>query len=177
MDLLETMLHRRSTRSYIGEHVSEEQLGRILAAGQSGASGKGLYPWEFVVVRAPETLARLAECRAQGAGSTVSAADAAIVVVGDTERSDTWVEDCSSALTNMHLMADSMGLASCWIQGRLRFAKDGRTTDEAVRELLGVPEPFRLEGLLALGVPKAHPAPHTLADVDRAKIHWERFER
>lgn len=175
MDLLETMLHRRSTRIYTGEHVSDEQLERVLAAGQSGASGKGLYPWQFVVVRDPETLAALADCRKQGAGRTVSAADAAIVVFGDAERSDIWIEDCSCALTNMHLMADSMGLASCWIQGRLRHAKDGRTTDEAARELLGVPDPYRLEGLLALGVPMKHPAPHTLADVDRTKIHWERF--
>ena len=175
MDLLETMLHRRSARSYTGEPVTDEQLRRVLAAGQTGASGKALYPWEFVVVRDPEALARLADCRKQGAGRTVSAASAVIVVLGDAERSDIWVEDCSCALTNMHLMADSMGLASCWIQGRLRHAKDGRTTDEAVRELLGVPEPYRLEGMLALGVPKQHPAPHTLDDVDQAKIHWERF--
>lgn len=175
MDLLETMLHRRSTRSYTGEPVSDEQLRRILAAGQSGASGKGLYPWEFVVVQNRETLARLADCRKQGAGRTVSAASAAIVVFGDAEKSDIWIEDCSCALTNMHLMADSMGLASCWIQGRLRHAKDGRATDEAVRELLGVPDPYRLEGLLAIGVPKQHPAPHTLADVDESKIHWGRF--
>lgn len=175
MDLLETMLHRRSVRAYTGEPVSREQLDRILAAGQSGASGKGLYPWQFVVVTDRADLERLATARAAGAGRTVSAAEAVICVFGDAGKSDIWIEDCSGALSNMHLMADSMGLASCWIQGRLREAKDGRATDAFVRDMLGVPDPYRLEGMLAIGVPKAHPAPHTLADVDQGKIHWGRF--
>lgn len=175
MSLLETMLHRRGTRRYNGEPVTCGQLEQILAAGQSGASGKGLYPWQFVVVQDPAALKALAESRAVGAGKTVSEAQAVIAVFGDDEKSDVWIEDCSGALSNMHLMADSMGLASCWIQGRLRFAGDGRTTEDAVRELLGVPAPYRFEGMLAVGVPAVHPEPHTLADIDQSKIHWEKF--
>ena len=175
MNLLETMLHRRSTRTYTGDHVTKEQLDKVLAAGQSGASGKALYPWQFVVVQNRDTIALLADSRERGAGNTVALADAVIAVFGNAQKSDIWIEDCSGALSNMHLMADSLGLASCWIQGRLRLAKDGRSTDECVRELLGVPSPYHLEGMLALGVPKAHPAPHTLDDVDQSKIHWEHF--
>ena len=175
MTLLDTMLHRRSTRRYNGEPVTRGQLDQILAAGQSGASGKGLYPWQFVVVQDRDTIVKLAQARAVGAGKTVSEAQAVICVFGDTEKSDIWIEDCSGALSNMHLMADALGLASCWIQGRLRLDAEGRTTDEVVRELLGVSEPYHLEGMLPVGVPADHPAPHTLADIDQSKIHWERF--
>ena len=50
----------------------------------------------------------------------LAGADLAVVVVGDEERSDTWTEDCSVVMENMHLMASVLGVGSCWIQIRLR---------------------------------------------------------
>lgn len=35
-------------------------------------------------------------------------------------KTDVWTEDCSIAMSNMHLVADSLGLGSCWIQERCR---------------------------------------------------------
>ena len=74
-------------------------------------------------------------------------AQCAIVVIGDETEQDVWIEDCSVAMANMHLMASSLGIGSCWVQGRLRNA-DEKTTEEFVRERLGFPENYRLEAIL-----------------------------
>ena len=102
-------------------------------------------------------------------------ADCAVVVVGDTEKTDVWTEDCSAAMTNMHLMADCLGVGSCWVQGRLREASDGRTTEEFIRDLLGIPDQYGVEAVLSLGMPKDHPAAYSLDELPMEKVHRERF--
>lgn len=174
MGLLDIMQKRRSVRTYTGEPVSEEKVTSILQAGLLSASGKAIRPWEFIVVRNKETLAAMAECRVAGS-KMLSAADCAIVVLGDEEKSDVWVEDCSVAMANMHLMADSLGVGSCWIQGRLREAPGERTTEEYLRELLKFPENFRLEAILSLGMPKNHPEAYELEKLSMEKVHREVF--
>lgn len=174
MELLNIMKNRRSVRTYTGEAVTEEQIEKILQAALLSASGKAIRPWEFVVVKNKETLAKLAESRAMGAGM-LTGADCAIVVIADADKSDVWTEDCSIAMANMHLMADALGLGSCWIQGRLRMAADGRTTEEYTRELLKFPENYKLEAILSLGVPQDHPAAYELETLDLSKVHREVF--
>ena len=123
MDLLNVMQKRRSVRTYTEEAVTEEKLTCILQAGLLSASGKAIRPWEFIVVRNKEALKIMSQCRVTGS-KMLASADCAIVVLGDEEKSDVWVEDCSVAMANMHLMADSLGVGSCWIQGRLREAPE-----------------------------------------------------
>ena len=174
MDLLEIMLNRRSVRTYTGEKIEDEKLEMILKAGLAAPSGRGRRPWEFIVVRDKDTLACMSESRKCGAGM-LTGADCAIVVVADEEKTDVWTEDCSIAMAYMHLMADSLGVGSCWIQGRLRTAPDEVTTEEKLRKLLGFPESYRLEAILSLGVSKEHPEARTVEDLPDGKIHPEEF--
>ena len=97
------------------------------------------------------------------------------MVVADEKRTDVWIEDCSIVMANMHLMADSLGVGSCWIQGRLREAADGSTTEEYLGRLLGIPENYRLEAMLSLGVPAESKAVTALEELDMSKIHFEKF--
>lgn len=174
MELIEMMRTRRSVRKYTGESVSEEQLNMILQAGLLSASSKGSRPWEFIVVREKEMLTKMSACRV-GAAKMLEGADCAVVVVGDEQKGDVWIEDCSIAMTNMHLMADSLGLGSCWIQGRRREAADGSSTEDYLRKLLRFPENYRLEATLSIGVPENHPEPYELARLNLSKIHREHF--
>ena len=109
----------------------------LLAPFGPGAPALGIYP-----VRDREILKKMSECREGGAAKMLAGADSAVVVIADPEKTDVWTEDCSIAMAYMHLAADSLGLGSCWIQGRLRNAPDGRTTEEYLRDLLGFPESF-----------------------------------
>lgn len=102
----------------------------------------------------------------------LSCAGAAIVVAAETDRSDTWVEDCSLAMGSMHLMASSLGLGSCWVQGRGREAADGRSTRDFVFDLLGIDGELALEAVLAIGIPQQPAQARTADDLDASKVHW-----
>ena len=174
MDILQTILNRRSVRQYTDEPIPEEKLNAILYAGLAAASSKNRRPWEFVVVRDRAMLDALGDCR-PGASNLLSKCQAAIVVCADAEAVDVWVEDCASAITQMHLMADAIGVGSCWLQVRLRKAADGRDTADVVREALGIPAKYGVMAMLTLGMPESHPAAHTVDELLLEKIHREHF--
>ena len=102
-------------------------------------------------------------------------AGCAILVFANPEKTDVWVEDCSIVMSNMHLMADSLGLGSCWIQGRLREAENGESTEVYCRKLLNVPEEYVLEAILSVGILKEHPNAHTLEELEKEKVHYETY--
>ncbi len=174
VDVLAALTARRSVRQYSGEPVPPELLDRIVRAGLLSASGRARKPWELVVVRERETLGKLAGCRDTGA-AMLSGADAAIVVLGNPEVADTWVEDCSIVVANMHLEASASGVGSCWVQGRMRTAADGRSTQDYVADLLGIPKPWQLEAILSLGMPEGQPEPREFDETLMEKVHEERF--
>ena len=174
MDMLNLMLHRRSVRQYTDEVIPEEMLQKILYAGLAAASSKNRRPWEFVVIRECATLDALSDCR-PGAANLLGKCNAAIVVCADAETVDVWVEDCASAMTQMHLMADLLGVGSCWLQIRQRKAADGRDTADIVREVLGIPGKYGVMSILTLGMPAVQPEPHTVDELLTSKIHRDRF--
>lgn len=175
MDMLNAILHRRSVRQYTDAPIPEEKLQAILQAGLSAASSKNRRPWEFVVVRDRQMLDQLCKCR-PGAENLLGNCTAAIVVAADAAKVDVWVEDCATAMTQMHLMADALGIGSCWLQVRLRNAPDGiRTTEDVVRELLGIPAHIGVMAILTLGMPVNHPGMRKVDELPMEKIHYERF--
>lgn len=174
MELIEIMKNRRSVRKYTQEEIPKEKIEKILQAGLLSASGRARRPWEFIVIRNKETLKNIAKCRI-GAAKMLEGADTAIVVIADPQKTDVWTEDCSIAMANMHLMADSLGVGSCWIQGRLREALDGRTTEEYLRDILKFPESYKLEAILSLGIAVKHPEPYSIEELPMNKIHVEKY--
>ena len=117
MNLLSIFQQRHSIRKYTGAPIDDAALTQIIQAGLLSASSRSIRPWEFIVVKDKDMLRHLSECRT-GAARMLAGADAAIVIIANAEASDVWIEDCSIAMANMHLMADSLGVGSCWIQGR-----------------------------------------------------------
>lgn len=174
MEFLETLLHRRSIRAFTGGQIPCETVESLLVAGMAGPCGRGRAPWRFVVVQNPETIARLAFAR-DPKQAIFDTASLVIAVFGDPSVSDTWVEDCSVAMANMHLAADAAGLGSCWVQGRMRTARDGSSASDYVRGVIGVPASLELEAMLVAGTIDAHPTPHTPADADMSHVSWEAF--
>lgn len=174
MEFLNLLLTRRSIRQYTGEAIPKEALEAVLAAGLASPSSRSRRPWELVVVQDPATLEALSHCR-QGSAKMLAEASAAVVVFADQTKSDVWTEDCALVLSNMHLMAHALGLGSCWIQGRLRQAEQGGSTEDYCRKLLSVPEHYALEAILSLGIPAVQPPAHTLEELDWSKLHYNGF--
>ena len=165
---------RKSVRKFRDEKVSDEKIENLLKAAMQAPSSCNSQPWEFIVVEDKDTLQKLSDCRAGGVKMLREAA-CAIVVVGDKEASDVWIEDCSAVMSNMHLMAHYLGLGSCWVQGRLRKAEDGRDTEAFVREILGYPEQYGLQAILTIGVPNEEKEGYALDQLPMEKIHRETF--
>ena len=165
MELLKLLQSRRSIRKYAGERISDETLEKILLAGLLAPSSRAIYPVELVAVRDKEMLSKLSECKAAGA-AMLKNADAAIVVVGDTAKSDAWIEDCSITMTLMMLEATEQGVGNCWVQCRGRQTAEGTSTEERIRSLLDIPDNFGVLAILSLGMPAEELAPRELPDIN-----------
>ena len=175
MEMLNAIFHRRSVRQYTDEPITEDQLNAILYAGLSAPSSKNRRPWELILVRDREMLHKLCSCR-PGADKLLANCYAAIVVGANSQLVDVWVEDTAAAMTQMHLMADALGIGSCWLQVRLRKAPDGvHSSEDVVRGLLHIPDDISIMAILTLGVPAAHPGSRTADDLPLDKIHHERY--
>lgn len=164
MELLELLQKRRSIRKYTDEDIAEETLEKILQAGLLTPSSRAIYPVEFVVVRYKDKLEKLSQCKV-GSAELLKGANAAVVVIGNTAKSDAWVEDCSIAMTLMQLEATEQGIGSCWVQCRGRRTPDGTSTEDYIRTLLGIPENFGVLAILSLGVPAEMPDARKLPDI------------
>ena len=175
MDLLGLLRKRKSIRTYTDAPVTDEHIGKILQAALLAPSSRAFYPAEFIVVRDREMLSRLAMTKA-GGSAMFKEAGAAVVVIGDSKKSDAWIEDCSICLTNMMLQAAEMGIGSCWSQIRNRASSEENVTaDEYLHTLLDIPEQYSVEAILSLGFPDVDPGEKELPDTDSPKVHYGRF--
>lgn len=170
--MLDMLLKRRSCRQFEDRAVETEKKEKILQAAQLAPSGKGRRPWEFVVIENKETLRKLGDCRTPRQ-PFLPGAPLAIAVLGDTRKTDTWIEDAALSAVIMQLEAESLGLGSCWVQIRLRESNQGMSSVEYVQTLLGIPEPMAVLAIIAVGYPEKRLPAHTLKEVNREKIHTE----
>ena len=171
MDFDEVLLKRRSVRKFTGEEVTKNQLNEILKAGLLAPTSMNRKPCSFLVVSDRETLKELSEVKQHGS-QFLAGADKAIVVIANTLKADTWIEDSSIALSFMHLMAANVGVGSCWIQIHLRKSAEGEDAERLVRDIVKIDDYFRIVGILALGNPDGEVKPHTLDDMDKSQIHF-----
>ena len=149
IDLLRT---RRSIRTYTDRAIEPEKIDILKEALLRSPSSREIRPWRFYFVDSPETLEALSKSKPHGA-SFLKNAPLGIVICGEPDRPDVWVEDCSIAALVAHLTAHSLGLGSCWIQIRKRQFDDTTTSEEYIRSTLNLPENLTVEAIVAIGYP------------------------
>ncbi|MCQ2572869.1 MAG: nitroreductase family protein [Treponema sp.] len=141
---------RHRVRTYLKEEVSDEILNEPINCAKLAPTSRNKKPVDYIVVKDRELLTKLSVSKA-GGSQKLKDAGAAIVVIGDSEKSDVWIEDCSIAMTYLHLAAVNYGLGSCWIQIRNRQNAEGKDSGEYIKELLGINAPFEVLAVLSLG--------------------------
>ncbi len=171
MDMLEIMRSRRSVRRYTEEKILDEDLKKILSAALLAPSGHSKYPCEFIVVKNRDLLEKMSHCR-KGVAKMLEGAAAAVVVIADKNKSDTFVEDSCVAIMNMELLATSLGIGNCWIQIRNREAEDDTPSENYLRGLLNFPENFACQAILSLGFPAKPPRVRELDKLNFDKISF-----
>jgi nitroreductase len=140
--MIELLRARRSIREYTGRPIEPQKLEVLKEAVLRSPSSRNIDPWEFIFVDDRRLLKKLALCKPHGAEFLGQAA-LGIVVCGDSEESDTWIEDCSIASILVQMVAQSLGLGSCWIQVRNRSFDEQMTSERYVQALLKIPEHIR----------------------------------
>lgn len=177
MTLMNTLLARHSTRKFTGEKIPRTQIEEIARAGLTGPVGRNKKPWKLVAVDDAETIEKLSAARTPRQG-IFDTATAVIAVFGNPEIADTWIEDCSVVMTNMHLMANELDLGSCWIQGRGRITENDQASSDYVRDVLNVSDEWELLAMLAIGAidDDAPVRTRTEDDIDMAPLDWHTAE-
>lgn len=172
--MLELLKTRRSIRRYQDKPVEQEKLDTILKGALTSPSSKGKRPWELIVVKDKDTLLKLSECRG-GSSKLIAGSAISIVIAADKELTDVWTEDASIVATIIQLTAHSLSLGTCWVQIRERVTQDNKTAEAYVKEVLGIPEKYGVECVIALGYPAEEKEPYKEEKLPFHKIHSEQF--
>jgi nitroreductase len=142
MDVFAVVQKRRSIRAYASTPVPNEKLEKILEAARLAPSAANIQPRHFIVVTNSEKRKLLARRFAR----FLAEAPVVIVGCGDQKASPKWyLVDVAIAMQNMVLTATDEGLGTCWV---------GSFDENQVKEMLKIPENFRVVALLALGHPR-----------------------
>jgi nitroreductase len=150
--MIELLRKRRSIRKFTVEKIAPEAIETLIEAALRAPSSRGINPWEFVLVDAPEILDKLSRSKQHGS-EFLKNAPLAIVVCADSTKSDVWIEDCSIAAIIIQLTAVSLNLGCCWAQIRDRQHDYEISAEHYIQELLGLPEDLKVECILGIGHP------------------------
>ena len=166
---LELLKQRRSSRVFTDELIDKDTVCNLMKAVLMSPSGHRINPWEFVLVEDKAMLKALSQSKEHGAGLLEGAA-MAVVVLGDTTKTDVWIEDCSIATIILQY-----GLGSCWVQMRLRKDADGNLAEDNVRSLLDIPVHYAVLSIVGLGHKAREAKPFDEEKMQWDKIHIGRF--
>ena len=114
MELKNILNSRRSVRKFSPVKVEREKLERIAQMALQAPSSRNTRSTRLVIVEQKEILEKLSTMRDYGAAFMKDAA-AAILVMGDKEASDLWLDNCVITATILQLAVVDEGLASCWV--------------------------------------------------------------
>jgi nitroreductase len=174
MDAIDAIQRRTSVRRYRPDPVSRETIQRLLDCAVRAPNHKLTEPWRFAVLTGAAK-ARLAEIRADhrlrkaddpSSGEARARAEKArretlecpaiiVLMARTTEDEITREEDYAAvmmATANLMTAAQSLGLGT--------YLKTGGVMREpALTELVGLPEGYRVVGILSVGFPVEPEAP------------------
>ena len=160
---------RRSVRRYTSENVAEVQITALLEAAETAPSAGNLRARKYIVVTEPELRSALA--LAAHRQEHVASAPLLIVVCADIPRSSSRygdrgalyaIQDASAAIMCMLLAAHDMGLGTCWT---------GAFDDNAVRNLLKIPNHIVVAAIISVGWPAEKPFPPPRRDMTEV-VSW-----
>ena len=162
----EWALKRRSIRAYTAAPLADTQVQALLQAAMAAPSANDVRPWAFVVVHDPASRRALAETHQWS--QMCAEAPAVIVVLGDPQASDHWIEDCSAATENLLLATAWLDLGAVWVAVYPRPEREAH-----VRQVLNIPDRLRVLCLLPVGHPAEQKPPRTRYEA--SKVHHEQW--
>lgn len=157
MDCMEAIKTRRTIRFYKQDPIAETDLVELVEAAHLAASASNGQPLEYVIVNEPDQAEKVFAQLGWGAyvepkrNPPVGRRPVAYIVVlinSQWELGRFAVVDAAAAIQNILLAAKSKGIGSCWLASVKR---------EKTAQLLGIPEIYRIDSVVALGYPDEDP--------------------
>jgi nitroreductase len=160
-EVLKVIKSRRSVRAYKPEQLKQEELDILIEAAIYAPSGSNAQPWHFTVIQDREVINHLNNVSKDvlaksgseyGKRMTASpnydityGAPTLIIVSGKKDAPNS-IADCSAAIQNILLAAESLNIGSVW----LGLISAGFKV-EGVAEKIGVPDEYKPFYGIALG--------------------------
>jgi len=164
MDAIRALRERHSVRSFTDKSVDRQVIEDLVDCARLAPTARNVQPWEFVVVTDATRLQQLAEHTDHGK----FIADAPVCIAVFSRNTKYFLEDGSAATTQLLLAAHALGLGACWVAG------DKKPYVDTVRELLDVPQGYRLISLIAIGHPHDSSPQKDKRPLDEL-IHWGKW--
>ena len=162
MELKQILDSRRSVRKFLAGKVEKEKLQRIVDMALQAPSSRNSRSTRLVVVEDSALLEKMSQMRDYGS-AFMKDAQAAIVVMGDKNATDLWLDNCAITATILQLAVVDEGLASCWVHVNdrpcLKDVPEGAKADDYLRELLGISDNYGILCAVALGYSDFEPKP------------------
>jgi nitroreductase len=173
MDVFEAIKGRRSIRAFQNRDIPPETVDKLIDAARWAPSAGNIQPWEFIIVRKPETKRRLAEAALEQ--TFIEEAPVVIVVCADENRSSQGygtrgktlycLQDTAAATQNIHLAAYALGLGTCWV---------GAFREDEAKKILNIPSGVRPVAIIPVGYPAEKPQPRNRRPINQI-THYESF--
>lgn len=160
-EVLKAIKNRRSVRSYLPEQIKQEDLELIIEAGIYAPTAHNDQPWHFTIIQNKETIRYISDkskelmvksetewMRNMGSNPKIDLtynAPTLIIVSGKKDALAPKI-DCSAAIENMLIAAESLNIGSVWLGLVTFFLKL-----EAEVKKLGIPEGYEPYYGVALG--------------------------
>lgn len=149
MDILNTIITRRSIRKFKKLPIPEEIIEKILTAAMYAPSARNTQAWDFIVINKRTLLDELSDIHPYA--KMLKQAPLAILVCGDKnlEENDAYLSiNCSAATQNILLATHSFGLGSVWLGV---YPREERI--KPIKSLLKLTEKCLPISLIAIGWP------------------------
>ena len=147
MEFKQLITERYSVRNFKPEHLPQELIDKILAAGHKAPTGCNYQPQRILVLNTEESIAKLKEC-------TKCHFNAPTAMLVCHNKDESWVRKYDGALsssvdavivtTYMMLACQNEGVGSCWV---MHF------DPAAMRETFHIPDNVEPAALLVMGYP------------------------
>ncbi len=153
-EAMKNIYERRSCRNFLPHQITKSELVEVLNAGMQAPSAMNQQSWFMVAVQDATKVEQIRKicvnaCNMPEEKNPFYHAPTIILVFGK-EGNIAPEKDASMATLNMMLAAQSLGLATCWINCVIEgmLSEDGK----ALAKSFGVPDGYKPVGSLAIGL-------------------------
>jgi nitroreductase len=171
-DVRDIIVGRRTIRQFKPDPVPPGLLERLVDAARLAPSAANMQPLEYIAVDDRRVCGEIFPCLKWAAyiapeGNPEAGQEPAayiVTLVNTKVREKMFEYDVGAAMENMILTALGEGVGSCWL---LSIDRD------KLKTILGVPDEYRIDCVLALGYPAEEPQAEDLTDSQK---YWKDAE-